>query len=139
LIGAACDRTLEGAHPLNENVSQTTISPMWRTDTYWFDVAVATSFLMLGHLFFGRFSEYQSRWRRLLKSVLSVALIVGTSALLGRRWMWVVVGAMCLGVLLIHGWWLPKKGVNGWTAEPRERYFALLGLDASGKRQRPAP
>jgi len=103
-----------------------------------FDVAVAASFLMLGHLFFGRFSEYQSRWRRLLKSVLSVAIIAGTSALCGRSWMWAVFGAS-LGVLLIHGWWLPRQGVNGWTAEPRERYFALLGLDPSGKRRRPAP
>ena len=24
---------------------------MWRTDTYWFDVAIATSGLMLGHLY----------------------------------------------------------------------------------------
>ena len=28
---------------------------MWRTDTYWFDVAIATTGLMLGHLYFGRF------------------------------------------------------------------------------------
>jgi hypothetical protein len=108
---------------------------MWRTDSYWFDVAVATSFLMLGHLFFGRFSEYQSRWLRLLKSLVGVALIVGTAALFGRGWSWVVIGAICVGVLVVHGWWLPKKGVNGWTAEPRDRYYALLGLDAHGKRR----
>lgn len=111
---------------------------MWRTDTYWFDLAMATSLLTLGHLFLGRFSEYQSRWRRLLKSVLAVALIVGASAFLGRVWMWVAIGVMVLGVLVIHGWWLPAKGVNGWTAEPRERYLALLGLDATGKPQDPA-
>ena len=33
----------------------------------------------------------------------------------------------------LHGWWLPRKGVNGWTAEPRDRYYELLGLDAAGK------
>lgn len=22
---------------------------------------------------------------------------------------------------------LPKKGINGWTAEPREKYYALRG------------
>ena len=28
---------------------------MWDTDTYWFDVAVVTTVLMVGHLCFGRF------------------------------------------------------------------------------------
>jgi len=30
---------------------------MWRTDTYWFDVAVVMTFLMLGQLFLEQFSE----------------------------------------------------------------------------------
>jgi hypothetical protein len=41
--------------------------------------------------------------------------------------------AIVVGVLVVHGWWLPRKGVNGWTAEPRDRYFALMGLDPHGK------
>ena len=110
---------------------------MWSTDTYWFDVSLATSSLMLGHLFFGRFSEFQSRWTRLLKSLIGGAVIVGTAVLFGRGWSWLVIGAMCVPVVVIHGWWLPKKGVNGWTAEPRERYNELLGLDQHGRR-RPA-
>jgi hypothetical protein len=39
-------------------------------------------------------------------------------------------------VAVVHGWWLPKHGVSGWTAEPRERYYALLGLGPDG---RPVP
>ncbi len=38
---------------------------MWRTDTYWIDVAIATTGLMLGHLYFGRFDEHRPRWRRM--------------------------------------------------------------------------
>ena len=106
---------------------------MWRTDTYWFDVAVAMTVFMLGHLFFGRFVEYQSRGRRLLKSLLGIALVVGTSVWAGRTWMYALVGAILVGVLVVHAWWLPRKGVNGWTAEPRERYYALMGLDHTGK------
>jgi hypothetical protein len=30
-------------------------------------------------------------------------------------------------VLIIHGWWLPKKGINGLTAEPKEKYYELRG------------
>jgi len=29
--------------------------------------------------------------------------------------------------LVIHLWWLPKHGINGWTGEPREKYYALRG------------
>ena len=101
---------------------------MWRTDTYWFDVAVVTTVLMLGHHCFGRFVEYQSRGRRLVKSALGVALLVGASVWAGRRpWMLALLGVVVAGILLVHGWWLPRKGVNGWTAEPRDRYHAAHG------------
>src|SRR5512143_3155201 len=105
---------------------------MWRTDTYWFDVALAATVLMLGHLFLGRFVEHRSRWRRLFKSLISVALLVGTTAFAGRGWMYALLGAIVTGVLVVHGWWLPRKGVNGWTAEPRDRYYELIGLDSAG-------
>lgn len=108
---------------------------MWQTDTYWFDVAIAAIFLMPGHLFFGRFVEHNPRWRRLLKSLLGLVLVVGTSVVAGRVWMSVVLGAIVLGVLVVHGWWLPRKGVNGWTAEPRDRYYEIIGLDSAGRRQ----
>ena len=106
---------------------------MWRTDNYWFDVAIATSLLMLGHLYFGRFEEHKPRWRRLLKSLLGVLLVVATTAFLGRTWTGILIGLMAVGVLMVHGWWLPRHGINGWTGEPRERYYEFLGLDPDGK------
>ena len=57
---------------------------MWRIDTYWFDVAMTMTVLMVGHLFFGRFVEHRSRWRRLLKSLLGAAIIIGVSVWVGR-------------------------------------------------------
>ena len=107
---------------------------MWQTTTYWFDVALAMTVFMLGQLSFGRFVEHQPRWRRLLKSALGVALLVGTSAYAGRVWMYALLGLIALGVAIVHGWWLPRNGINGWTAEPRDRYNALMKLDAAGKR-----
>ena len=29
--------------------------------------------------------------------------------------------------LIIHGWWLPRNGINGWTGEPKARYYELRG------------
>ena len=108
---------------------------MWQTDTYWFDVAIVTTMLMLGQLFLGRFSEYQPRGRRLLKSLLGVAIAIAITMWAGRAWMFVALGGVLLGILVVHGWMLPRKGVNGWTAEPRARYYELMGLDANGKRR----
>ena len=106
---------------------------MWRTDTYWFDVSVVTTTLMLGHLGFGRFVEYQSRGRRLLKSLAGIAVLVGASVWAGRMWMYAGLAIIAVALVVVHGWWLPRHGVNGWTAEPRDRYHALMGLDAAGK------
>jgi hypothetical protein len=106
---------------------------MWRTNTYWFDVAIATTGLMLGHLYFGVFEEHKPRWRRFAKSLLGVAIVVGTTAFFGRAWTYALLGAIAIGLVVVHGWWLPKHGINGLTAEPRDRYYALIGFDPSGK------
>ena len=106
---------------------------MWRTDTYWFDVALVMTIFAFGNMVFGRFEEHRSRWRRAAKIVVVLALFVGVSAVAGRAWMYALMGLALVGVIVVHGWWLPRKGVNGWTAEPRERYYALLGLGPDGR------
>ena len=108
---------------------------MWRTDTYWFDVALATTLLMLGHMAFYRFEIFKPRWKILTKSVVGVVMVVGTTALFGREWTYVLIGAIGLMVLVVHGWWLPKHGINGWTAEPRDKYYELIGLDSEGRKR----
>lgn len=113
---------------------------MWSTDTLWFDVALMASLIAIGSTLFGRFEEHKPRWRRVLKVTLGTALFVGVSATAGRPWMLALLGLTLVLVVVVHAWWLPKHGVSGWTAEPRERYYALLGLDAQGRpvaRRRP--
>jgi len=29
--------------------------------------------------------------------------------------------------VFVHVWWLPRHGINGWTGEPKEKYYALRG------------
>jgi multisubunit Na+/H+ antiporter MnhF subunit len=106
---------------------------MWSTHTYWFDVALVMTIFAFGGLLFGRFEEHRSRWRRAAKIVVVLALFLGVSAAAGRAWMYALLALAFVGVVIVHGWWLPKHGVNGWTAEPRERYYALLGLGPDGR------
>jgi hypothetical protein len=62
-----------------------------------------------------------------LKFFLFIALTVLISSAVGRTWFFIILCASLLFPLIIHLWWLPKQGVNGWTAEPKERYYELRG------------
>jgi hypothetical protein len=99
--------------------------PMWSTQTVWFDVAVVMSLFAVGNILFGHFEEHRPKARRLLK----VGLVVGLTVVLfsvGLRW----VAYSLLGVLGL--WWLPSHGINGWTGEPKAKYYELLGVRPRG-------
>jgi hypothetical protein len=95
----------------------------------WFEVAVVSTMFAVGNILCGHFEEGASKWRRLLKMALVMAAAVTVSAYLGRTWFWAFLVAMLLPALYIHLWWLPSHGVNGWTAEPKEKYYQLRGWD----------
>jgi hypothetical protein len=93
----------------------------------WVDVAAIAILFAVGNIVFGRFEEHTPRWRRLLKFAIVMAVGVSVSSYFGRVWMWALLGAMALPVVYIHVWWLPSRGINGWTGEPRQKYYALRG------------
>lgn len=99
---------------------------MWRTDTLWMDVAVVMTIFAVGNILFDRFEEHKSRGRRLLKVALVLALTLTLSASVGRAWAYGVLVLPLLGAAWVHLVWLPRHGINGWTAEPRERYLELM-------------
>jgi hypothetical protein len=93
----------------------------------WFEVAVASTLFALGNIVFGHFEEGTPKWRRILRLALFIAISVAISTILGRAWFWGFLGTMTLPVLYIHAVWLPSKGINGWTGEPKDRYYKLRG------------
>ena len=50
----------------------------------------------------------------------------------GRQVAWGVMGVLLLVVVYLHAVWLPSKGINGWTGEPRDKYLELVGGTAEG-------
>ncbi len=93
----------------------------------WLEVAVVATIFAIGNIVFGHFEALTPKWRRVLKVILVLALTRLITTQLGRTWAWTFIGLMILGVLIIHGWWLPRHGINGWTGEPKERYYAFRG------------
>ncbi|MCX6951356.1 MAG: hypothetical protein NTV51_04110 [Verrucomicrobia bacterium] len=97
---------------------------------YWFELAVVFGLSWLGSILLSAFAEQETRTRRIGKALIGAALALVVSATAGREWFFVLVGVFFVVFAVIHGWWLPRQGVNGWTAEPRERYRALRGWTA---------
>ena len=99
---------------------------MWELDTRWFDVAVVMGLFAVGSILFGRFEEHKPRARRVLKVAIVLGVTVGLASTVGRLWAYAVLAIPLAGAAYVHLVWLPKRGVNGWTGEPRERYLELM-------------
>lgn len=91
------------------------------------DVALMAVLLGIGNVVFGHFEPRKPLWRRLMKVVLLLALTAVISYYFGRTGVLIALGIASLPVIYIHAIWLPRNGVNGWTGEPREKYYALRG------------
>jgi hypothetical protein len=108
---------------------------MWRTETWWFDVAVVMSIFAVGSVLFGRFEQHKSRGRRLLKQLVVLTIVLLLEVTAGRVWAFGVLALPLFGAAYVHLVWLPKRGINGWTAEPYDKYLTLV----TGRNRRPTP
>jgi len=102
---------------------------MWNTNTLWLEVSVVSIFFLLGHIFLGHFEERAPKWRKLLKYILTLTIILFLSIYFSRTIAFLILGLSLLPIVYIHGIVLPKKGINGWTAEPKSRYYDFRGWD----------
>jgi hypothetical protein len=100
---------------------------MWNTESLWFEVAFVSFFLLMGHIFLGHFEERTPKLRKFGKAVTSLVLMVVLSFFFGRLIAFSVFGLLLIPVFYIHLVWLPKRGVNGWTGEPKSKYYELRG------------
>jgi len=96
----------------------------------WIDAAMMASLFALGTILFGHFEERTPKWRRVVKFFVMTGGIVLLSATAGRAWSVGFVVALLAVVAVVHAWWLPKHGINPFTGEPEEKYYALRGWKA---------
>jgi len=83
--------------------------------------------LAVGNIFFWRFDPRQPFWRRTLKIIVTLAVTAVVTRYFGTIGVIVWFAIVILPIVYIHGIWLPRHGVNGWTAEPRDKYHVLRG------------
>ena len=103
---------------------------MWSTDTLWFEIAIVSIIYAAGNILFGQFEEQTPKWRRIGKYILTIIIILALSFYFGRAVAIIVLGSFIFPFLYIHGYYLPKKkGINGWTGEPKSRYYDFRKWD----------
>jgi hypothetical protein len=91
------------------------------------DLAVVAALLVLGNIRFRHFDPKKPVWRRVVKTLAALAVTGIISYYFGRAGVLIAIGIALLPVIYVHAIWLPRHGVNGWTGEPREKYYALRG------------
>jgi hypothetical protein len=91
------------------------------------DITIAAILLVVGNVTFRHFEPRMPLWRRILKIFAALAITAAISYYFGRTGVIIGFAIAMLPVIYVHGIWLPRHGVNGWTGEPRERYHALRG------------
>jgi hypothetical protein len=91
------------------------------------DLAIVAAILAFGNWKFRRFDPFLPVWKRVLKTAMALAVTAVISWYFGTRGVMAMLGVIMIPLLYVHGYWLPKNGVNGWTAEPKEKYYALRG------------
>jgi hypothetical protein len=99
----------------------------WNTESLWVEVAAVSILFLLGNIFLGHFEERSPRPRKLVKYIITLIIILLISNYFGRTVAFSVLGLSLLPVIYIHAIVLPKKGINGWTAEPKSRYYEFRG------------
>ena len=102
---------------------------MLMIDSIWFEIAIVSIIYAIGNIVFGHFEEHTSKIKRVSKYILTLIIIAGISTYFGRTIALVTLALFFLPAIYIHTIALPKKGINGWTAEPKEKYYELRGWD----------
>lgn len=103
---------------------------MWTTNSLWFEIAIVSIIFAIGNMVMGHFEEQTPKIRRVGKYILVMTIVCLLSYLFGRPVAMIVLASMLLPLLYVHGYYLPKKkGINGWTGEPKSRYYDFRKWD----------
>jgi hypothetical protein len=103
---------------------------MWSTESLWFEVALVSIIYALGNILMGQFEERTPKFRRVGKYVLTLIIVCGISVLAGRTPAMIFLALFIIPLAYVHGYILPKKkGINGWTGEPKSKYYEFRKWD----------
>jgi len=75
---------------------------------------------------FNNFEKHLPVQRRVTKLFVVVGTLAIIGILFGRFVFWGIIILMTIGQVYLHGWYFPKHGINGLTAEPYDKYLSTI-------------
>jgi hypothetical protein len=103
---------------------------MWTTESVWFEIAIVSIIYALGNILMGQLEEQTPKFRRVSKYLLTILVICLISVYFGRTLSMSLLSLFIIPFIYFHGYYLPKKkGINGWTGEPKRKYYEFRKWD----------
>ncbi len=75
---------------------------------------------------FNNFEKHVPVQKRVTKLFIVTGAFAAIGILFGRFAFWGVIALMTIGQVYLHGVYFPKHGINGLTAEPRDKYLEVI-------------
>jgi hypothetical protein len=82
--------------------------------------------IVVANVVFNAFEKHLPWWRRVVKHGLVFAVVAAVRVVFGAWALLGVLAALTAAQVVLHAWYFPKRGVSGLTAEPYDRYLALI-------------
>ncbi len=94
---------------------------------HWTEAIIVLTIASIAYfLVFNNFEKHLIPQRRVTKLLIVVGTPTTIGILFGRATFWIVIALMTVGQVILHGWFFPKHGINGLTAEPYEKYLETI-------------
>lgn len=91
------------------------------------DIAIVLTISSLAYfVIFNNFEKHLPAQRRVVKLFIVTGTLAVIGVLFGRTAFWGVISLMTVGQVYLHGWYFPKRGIDGLTAEPHEKYLQVI-------------
>lgn len=75
---------------------------------------------------FNNFERHLQMQKRITKLLIVTGTLAVIGILFGRFAYWGIITLMTLGQIYLHGWYFPRQGINGLTAEPHDKYLEVI-------------
>lgn len=92
----------------------------------WIDILIVLAGWTIGNTIFNNFEKHLPLKRRLAKLLALLVILTIIGLLFGRYLFYGLIALMAVGQTILHAWYFPKHGVNGFTAEPYAKYLELI-------------
>jgi hypothetical protein len=89
----------------------------------------------IANVVFNNFEKHLPLWRRVGKFAILLLILSVIGFLFGRYAFYGAIALLTVGQIVLHGWWFPRHGINGLSAEPYDKYLALINEVKGGAKQ----